>query len=228
MMGTIHGVLFDLDGTLIDTAHDLLVVLNLILKEQHKPTIHYDLLRQHVSGGLHAMMHCAFGIDETHETFRPLEKQCLDYYAAHIGQHAAFFEGIESLLDDLDQAHIPWGIVTNKPKRFTELLLKAMKLDQRARCVVAADTLAYMKPHPAPMLHACHLLKTEPQHTVYVGDFKTDVEASRAAQMPCVILTHGYYDNTTHPQDWGADLVLDNPRMLMTYLNQPIWSHDGN
>lgn len=221
----INAILFDLDGTLIDSAHPLLHSINLALKEHQRPLITYESLRQHISGGADAMVKHAFDIDEAHHQFADFKQQCLNHYANNITTNMCYFPGIEAVLDYLDAIHMPWGIVTNKSTRFTEPTLAAMGLADRAHVVVAADTLPYMKPHPAPLLHACEQLQQAPQHTLYVGDYETDVVASRAAGMPCMIVTYGYYPDHMQPHEWQADYTVDHADELLAYLKNSKENH---
>lgn len=211
-------VLFDLDGTLLDTAPDLLFAMNLSLQQHQKPLQTYTIFRQHVSGGTDAMLCHAFNMESTDAQFPAIKQQYLTHYYQHLATHTCFFDGMEAVLDYLDAQHIPWGIVTNKPTRFTLPILDAFGLASRTQCVVMADTLEHMKPHPAPMLHACNLLNKKPERTLYIGDFKTDVLASRAANMPCLIVTHGYYLAHMNPRDWGADITVDRAQDIIPHL----------
>ena len=220
MNTSIDAVLFDLDGTLLDTAHTLLYAINLALAEHQRPLINYQNFRQHVSGGADAMVSYAFDIDHDHPQFTTLKEQCLSHYANNLTANMRYFDGIEAVLDYLASQQIPWGIVTNKSTRFTLPTLKTLGLDLRTQVVVMADTLAHMKPHPAPLLHACKQLQKAPANTLYVGDFETDVIASRAAGMPCIAVTYGYYPQHMNPYDWNADQTIEHPRELLQYLVQ--------
>lgn len=220
MTKPIDAILFDLDGTLLDSAHTLLHAINLALAEHQKSLVEYEGFRRHISGGADAMVSYAFNIDRDHHQFDEIKEQCLNHYANNITTNVTYFDGIESVLDYLDHEGIPWGIVTNKSTRFTLPTLEALGLDKRVQTVVMADTLEHMKPHPAPLLHACEQLGKNPQNTLYVGDFETDVIASRAAGMPCVIVTYGYYPEHMNPHDWNADTTLDHADELLHHLQQ--------
>jgi 2-phosphoglycolate phosphatase len=214
----IDAILFDLDGTLLDTARDLLHCINLTLKEYDKLPSTYDVFRQHISGGIASMVTNSFDVDTEHEDFETIKKKCLNHYQNNLATHTIFFEGIEAVLDHLDEKQIPWGIVTNKSTRFTLPILEMFGLDNRIKCMVAADTLEHMKPHPAPMLHACKLLQQDPKNTLYIGDFETDIQAGRAAGMPCMAVTYGYYPANVNPHDWQADITVDHPDEILAHL----------
>lgn len=214
----INAVLFDLDGTLLDTGRDLLHCINLTLEEYNKAPTTYAIFRQFISGGIEAMVKNTFAIDITHKDFETIKQKCLEHYSRYFATHTVFFDGIEDVLDHLDDHQIPWGIVTNKSSRFTQPTLEAFNLHNRTHCVVTADTLEHMKPHPAPMLHACKLINQKPQNTLYIGDFETDVLASRAAGMPCMAVTYGYYPSHTHPNNWNADFTVDHPNDILSHL----------
>lgn len=220
MSKPIDAILFDLDGTLLDTAYTLLHAINLALAEHQRPLIDYKNFRRHVSGGADAMVSYAFNIDRDHHQFIELKEQCLNHYANNLTTDMHYFDGIEAVLDYLDREQIPWGIVTNKSTRFTLPTLKALGLDQRSQTVVMADTLKHMKPHPEPLLHACEQLGTNPANTLYVGDYETDVIASRAAGMPCIAVTYGYYPGHMNPHDWSADKTIDHADELLKHLHQ--------
>lgn len=216
----IDAILFDLDGTLLDTARDLLHSINHTSQHYDIPPSTYDVFRHHVSGGAASMVKHAFQIEPDHKDFDKIRQQWLDHYENNLATHTVFFDGIESVLNHLDEREIPWGIVTNKSTRFTTPTLKAFGLDKRAQCVVSADTLEHMKPHPAPMLHACEQLGKAPEHTLYIGDFKTDVLASRAAGMPCMVVTYGYYPADMNPHDWEADFTVHHADEILPHLKQ--------
>ena len=211
----IHAVLFDLDGTLADTARDLVAAMNLTLALHHRTPVTYDDFRRSVAYGTNVMVEHAFQIPMSDAQFNTIKHQFLEHYQQCIGKYTVLFDGIDTVLDYLDNHHIPWGIVTNKLKRFTMPLLHALQLDQRAKCIVAGDTTAYIKPRPEPLLHGCELLQCTPQETLYVGDYKIDVEAAKAAQMPNVIIKNQYHRLDENPDDWQADYVVENAKELL-------------
>ena len=214
----IRAVLFDLDGTLADTARDLLEAMNLTLALHNRPLVNYDEFRRSVAYGTNVMIEEAFQMNATDAPFDTIKHEFLDYYQQCIGNYTVLFDGIDAVLNYLDTHNIPWGIVTNKIMRFTLPLLQALHIDQRAKCIVAGDTTAYMKPHPEPLLKGCELLRCNPQETLYVGDYKIDVEAAKAAQMPNVIINNQYHRTDENPDDWQADIVVENAQELIRQM----------
>ena len=150
--------------------------------------------------------------------FEALRGRLLDLYRADIARHTRPFDGLTALLDRLEQAGIPWGIVTNKPGWLTAPLLAALGLDSRAGCVVSGDTLAQRKPHPLPLLHAAQLLVCEPGGCVYIGDAERDVVAGRAAGMRTVVAAFGYLGEDDDPASWGPDAIMAGPQELAEWL----------
>jgi len=217
MPGRIAQVLFDLDGTLADTAADLTAALNRVLDRRACPPLDVATLRPHVSQGGSAMIRFAFAIDESDARFAELKREFLSEYGAAVAHQTTLFDGTESLLTALESAGYAWGVVTNKQAAFTLPLVEALGLLPRAACVVSGDTTAHLKPHPEPLLHACRLLGCEPRAAVYVGDAQRDAQAAQAAGMPCVIAGYGYIDGSD-PLAWGAAAVIAHPRELLPWL----------
>jgi 2-phosphoglycolate phosphatase len=211
-------VLFDLDGTLLDSAHDLLYALNLTLAEESAAPIEYQTLRQYVTHGASRMVSEAFGITKNHPKHAALVKRFLQHYSEQLGNHAMLFPGTSELLDALDSYSIPWGIVTNKHQRFTLPLLAKLNLAERPGCIVCGDTLENHKPHPLPLLYACQGLEKKPTETLYVGDYHSDITASKAAHMPHVLVTYGYYEDHHNLNDWGAQFMADSPSDILKLL----------
>ncbi len=216
----IDAVLFDLDGTLLDTGLDLWHAMNATLKKYDKTPIDYSYFRQSITHGAAGMIKQSFELNEKDTDFETIRLQFLDEYENILAHHTELFDGMETLLNFLDQQQLPWGIVTNKSTRFTLPLLEKMNLDQRAHCIVTGDTLEHMKPHPAPLLHACKLINKQPKRTLYIGDYKTDVEACRAANMPHIIVSYGYFSVDEHPDQWEADHIVDHADEIVNWLKQ--------
>lgn len=214
----IKAVLFDLDGTLVDTAHDLLDAMNLTLVALNYPKTTHDDLRQHITGGVAHMFRETTDLDDQHHIFQQAVKDMLIHYEALSGNRATLFPGIDDVLDHLDQAHIPWGIVTNKSKRFSEPLVKKLGLEQRCGVLISGDSFERSKPHPLPLLFGCKQLKTTPINTLYVGDYRTDVEASKAACMPHICVTYGYYPQHERPYDWLAQYIAHTPADILKFI----------
>lgn len=210
-------MLFDLDGTLIDTARDMVgVLLNQLRDEGHEP-IEYELARSNVSHGSAGLINLAFPnvSDEEHERLRT---DYLDRYEEAVCVDSVLFPGLESLLDILQEAAIPWGIVTNKPARMTVPLLDALDLRRRAACMISGDTIPERKPDPAPMLLACKHTGIAPHKTVYVGDAARDIEAGKAAGMFTIAASYGYIPADDDPSAWGADIIVKDTQELTTIL----------
>lgn len=205
----IEHVLFDLDGTLADTADDLANALNAIRVKRGLTELAKTLIRPTVSLGGNAMIKLAFGLEEGDADFISTRDEFLEHYRQNIANETRLFDGMETLLHALENENKPWGIVTNKSGWLTEPLLKAMSLDKRAACIVCGDTLAQRKPHPAPILHACELMASDPTTTVYIGDAERDIEAGRRAGTKTLVALYGYIDETEDPVSWGADGMVN-------------------
>jgi len=214
----IRAVLFDLDGTLADTAPDLGHALNLLRERHGLPPLSAEAIRPQASHGARGLLGLGFGLTPEDPGFKALREEFLELYAANICLHTRLFPGTAELLEQLERRHILWGVVTNKPARFTEPLLQALGLAQRAACVVSGDTCANSKPHPEPMLLASRQTGVPPQACLYVGDAERDVEAAEAAGMPALVARYGYLDAHDQPETWGAHGMVDHPREILEYL----------
>jgi len=206
--------LFDLDGTLADTAPDLSFALNRVREEQNLPPLPLETVRNQVSNGAGALITLGFGFAEDHPNHEPLRQRLLNIYADNIAVHTRLFEGMEELLQYTEARQIPWGVVTNKPSRFTLPLMEQLRLTSRAACIVSGDTLERKKPHPAPLFHACQTIGCEAQHSVYVGDAARDIEAGNAAGMHTIAALFGYIDDLSQTQSWGADTSVSHPEQI--------------
>jgi phosphoglycolate phosphatase len=214
----VHGVLLDLDGTLLDTAPDMAAALNRLRAENGATALAFDVIRPHVSHGAAALVRLGFP-DVADEDFQRLRDRFLDVYAADIAGATTVFTGFGAVLDALEARQVPWGVVTNKQTSLTRPLLSHMQLADRAACVVCGDTVAQRKPHPAPLLHAASLLHLEPPQCVYVGDAERDVQAGRAAGMQTLVALFGYLGAQDRPERWQADGMLREPGELLGWLN---------
>lgn len=215
-------VLFDLDGTLIDTAPDMAAALNELLESEGRPALPFATLRPHVSHGSIGMLRVGFGDDLSADELERLRTAFLGRYQANLAIHSRPFAGIESLLDTIDAAGLRWGVVTNKPCWLTEPLLRVLGLDQRAAVIVSGDTLERCKPDPAPLLFACTTAGIPPASAVYVGDAERDVAAGRAAGMDTVVALYGYLGADDRPESWGATAHIDAPGDLRAHLGDRI------
>jgi phosphoglycolate phosphatase len=213
----LRGVLFDLDGTLLDTAPDMAKALNQLLVDEGMPELPYAYIRPHVSHGALRLVRLAFGEPDP-QRFEDLRRRFLDFYRADIAGQTRLFEGFEVVLDVLEAAGMRWGVVTNKPGWLTVPLLEQLGLAARSGCIVSGDTLAERKPHPMPLLHAASLLDLEPRECVYMGDAERDVQAARNAGMIPLVAAFGYLDAGEDPNAWQPDAVLGQPTDLLEWL----------
>ncbi len=210
-------VLFDLDGTLLDTAPDMVASLNQLCDEEDQPVLSYDLARSHVSNGSLGLLNVAFG-DRQQEQFPRLQKRFLAIYESRLCEATVLFPGMQALLDALDKAALSWGVVTNKPAYLTEPLLDALKLLEGCAVVVSGDTLPVRKPHPEPILHALEKTGVTADQSVYVGDAARDIQSGTAAGVATVAATYGYIQPGDNPADWNADYSIDHPGELPPIL----------
>ena len=211
-------VLFDLDGTLLDTAPDFVLALNALRAEEALPPLALEYIRAHVSHGSPAMIQAAFGADSDHARCERRRLRLLTLYASMLAQAAHLFPGMSEVLDALERRHLPWGIVTNKPGWLTTPLLAALALDSRAGCVISGDTTARAKPFPDPLLAAAAALGLPPAACLYVGDAERDITAARAAGMPAVVALYGYLGDGDLPHAWGSDGCIEQPLDLLTWI----------
>ena len=214
----IKAVLFDLDGTLADTAPDLGGAVNILLKQEGRPQQTLEILRPYTSQGVRGLLKAGFGIDATHSEYDDLAQRFLDIYIQRLCLETRLFDGILELLDRLEAMDLGWGIVTNKRMRFTDPLVELLQLSPRTNCVVSGDTVAEAKPSPLPILHACRLLECRPESTLYVGDDRRDIVAGNAAGCITVAVSYGYLGDSGPLHTWGADLIIDHPAELADYL----------
>jgi 2-phosphoglycolate phosphatase len=220
-----RAILFDLDGTLADTAPDLAAAVNLLRSARGLDPTDYALLRPTASAGARGMIGVAFGLTPQDDGYAALREGFFDNYQAAIAVHSSLFDGIAELLDGIAQAGLAWGIVTNKPARFTDPLLPLIGLGH-AGCVVSGDTTAHAKPHPAPLLEAAARLGLAPTQCWYVGDDLRDIQAGQAAGMPTIACGWGYCGQH-EPRAWNADHLLDTPQALLALLRRTLPGRDA-
>jgi len=213
-----EGVFFDLDGTLADTAPDLVAAANRLLIAKNKLPMPYETLRPMASAGARGLIQKSFGINKDHPEFIALRDQFLSFYEEALLVHSKLYEGMEELLQRLEDEKLPWGIVTNKQERFTVPLTEQMGLMQRAHCVVSGDTTPFSKPHPEPILHAARLTKVNPQKALYVGDDIRDIVSGKAAGMKTAAALYGYCGCNEPPSTWGANYQIQHPRELQQII----------
>ncbi len=221
---TFDAILFDLDGTLVDTAPDMVAVLLGMQAEYSRELLPYELARSHVSNGAVGLIRLAFpGADDA--LLKQLHQEYLDRYADAVCVHSTLFPELDELLDELDATGRPWGIVTNKPARMTDPLLAGLGLSARTACSISGDTLPQRKPDPAPLLLASQHLGVPLEKTVYVGDALRDIEAGRAAGMFTIAASYGYVTDDDDPTSWEADLIAADTRELTQYLLKGVSLH---
>ena len=218
MQSPYHGVFFDLDGTLADTASDLVAAANQLLIARKRAALPYEVLRPRASAGARGLIAGAFGIEPGHPDFNHLRDEFFANYESALLVNSVLFDGIDELLNQLDQAKLPWGIVTNKHERFTHPLTELMGLRQRAASTVSGDTTPHAKPHPEPILHAAKLAQVDPTKGLYVGDDIRDIVAGKAAGMKTVAAAYGYCGCAEPPEAWGADFLVETPQELMEII----------
>ena len=213
-----EGIFFDLDGTLADTAPDLVAATNKLLVARNLTPKPYEFLRPYASAGARGLLEGAFGISPDHEDFVALRDEFFSNYEKALLVDSKLFDGIDHLLDQMDAASLPWGIITNKSERFTNPLTDLMGLRQRAVSTVSGDTTPYSKPHPEPILHAARISNIDPSKSIYVGDDIRDVLAGKAAGMKTVAAAYGYCGCKEPPEAWGADYIAKNPLDLLQII----------
>ncbi len=216
---TPKAVLFDLDGTLADTAPDLAAAVNKMRTDRGMAPTPLEQLRPLASAGARGLIGVAFGVTPADSSFSELRAEFLANYAANIDDRTVLFDGIPELLQAIDQCGLRWGVVTNKPSLYTDALLPLIGL-QHAACAVSGDTTPHPKPHPAPLYEACRQLALSPGDCWYVGDDLRDIEAGRAAGMPTIAAGWGYCGHS-EPASWQADLIAELPTDIRKLLNMP-------
>ena len=214
----IEAVLFDLDGTFADTAPDLATALNYVRDQRGLRPLPLKTIRPQASHGSIGLLKLGFNIEPEAPDFAALRESFLNYYANHICVHTALFPGMAQLIETLEQRGLPWGIVTNKPHRFTLPLMQALGYAQRAACLVSGDTCLRAKPYPDPLLKASELLDIVPQSCLYLGDDLRDMEAAQAAGMRGIIARYGYIDIQANLNNWHADGDVDSPLALLSCI----------
>lgn len=214
-------VLFDLDGTLVDSAPDLAGAVNDLRALHGQPPMPYAALRPLAGAGARGMLGAGFGVTPEDSRFAALREGFLEIYRGRLLQSSVVFESVPELLNRIEVSGRPWGVVTNKALYLAAPLLEGLNLRHRAAVLVGGDSTAHTKPHPAPLLHAAQCLGVEPGRCVYVGDDARDVQAGRAAGMCTVAVGWGYLGVGDPVQAWGADQVVDSPAALLNWLRLP-------
>lgn len=215
---TFQGVLFDLDGTLLDTAPDFIAVVNQLRIHHSLPHLPDEIVRAQVSNGAGALVRLALTLEETSPDFQDKRQQLLTLYESHLSIHTQPFPGVQALLTQLDQDRIPWGIVTNKPVQYAKPLLQQQGLLDRSACLICPDHVTHRKPHPEPLFKACEAMNVMPDQCVYIGDHKRDIDAGRNAGMITIAALYGYIAQNEQPETWQADYYARNSTDLCTII----------
>jgi len=214
---TPRAVLFDLDGTLADTAPDLAYAVNRMREDRGLPTTPYDLLRPMASAGARGLIGVAFGVQPGDTEFEAMRTEFLANYEAHIADSTVLFDDIVALLIRIESNNQRWGVVTNKPLRYTDALLPLIGL-AHAACSISGDTTPHPKPHPEPLFEAARRLQLAPEQCWYVGDDLRDIQAGKAAGMPTIAAGWGYC-GMSEPANWDADFIAGSPREIIELLS---------
>ena len=212
-------VLFDLDGTLADTAPDLAAALNKMRTDRGMHGLPLDPLRRMASSGARGLVGVGFGLKPGDPGYEAHRVEFLDNYERALNVHTRLFDGVPELLASLEAMPRKWGVVTNKAKRFTDPLAQLIGFTARAACVVSGDTTPHAKPHPAPLLHAAQVSGVDPLRCIYIGDDLRDIQAGRAAGMRTLAVSWGYLGEGEAPASWGADAVIDTPAAVLDFLD---------
>jgi phosphoglycolate phosphatase len=216
--GVVKAVLFDLDGTFADTAPDLAAALNHTRAMRNLPPLPLDIVRSQASHGSRGLLKLGFGIEPEHPDYNMLRDIFLDFYARNICVHTRLFGDMADLVAELERRGIKWGIVTNKPHRFTLPLMQALGYAERAACLISGDTCTHAKPHPEPMLKACEIMSVAPAQCLYLGDDLRDMQAANAAKMPGIIASYGYVSADATVENWNAQGSVDKPSELLSLI----------
>ena len=214
----IKAVLFDLDGTFADTAPDLAAALNHTRATRHLPPLPIEVLRPQASHGSRGLLKVGFDIEPEHPDYDKLRDIFLDYYAKNICVKTQLFGDTARLIDTLEQRGIKWGIVTNKPHRFTVPLMQALGMASRAACLISGDTCTHAKPHPEPMLKACEIIGVSPAQCLYLGDDLRDMQAANAVGMRGIIANYGYVSADASVENWNAHGSINKPTELLDFI----------
>lgn len=213
-----QAVLFDLDGTLVETASDLGYALNLLRERHGQPFLPEETIRPYASHGSRGLLEIGFGLYPTDASFEAMRAEYLDLYSQVMLRQPLLFEGMAETLQEIEARGFRWGIVTNKPRRFTLPMIEHLGLASRAGAVISGDDAPQPKPSPQTLLLACEKMSIDPQQTLYVGDAERDVQAGNAAGMTTLIALFGYLSEQDQPQTWGASACIAHPQDLLDYL----------
>ncbi|WP_447590739.1 N-acetylmuramic acid 6-phosphate phosphatase MupP [Aquipseudomonas campi] len=220
----LRAVLFDMDGTLLDTAPDFIAVCQAMRLDRGLEPLDNTLIRDHISGGARAMVAATFAIDPQAEGFEALRQEFLERYQSHCAVFSKLFDGMAALLEDIEQAKLLWGVATNKPVCFAEPIMQQLGLATRSAVLICPDHVSRSKPDPEMLLLACEKLGIQPGEALFVGDDLRDIESGRAAGCKTAAVTYGYIHPDDNPRHWGADVVVDHPQDLRAVLDRALCS----
>lgn len=214
-MQKISTVLFDLDGTLIDTAPDMAYALNALLKEEHYAALSFTDIRPAVSNGSAALVQLGFPSITDNAALTRLKKRYLEIYESNLCVNSVLFPGMQQLINTLESRQIRWGVITNKPGWLTNPLMQAVGLSEHASCIISGDTTKNRKPHPEPMYLACKQTQSHPKNCIYIGDALRDIQAGNNAGMTSVIANYGYIGIEENTTEWGANYIINTPAEII-------------
>ncbi|KNC12787.1 MULTISPECIES: N-acetylmuramic acid 6-phosphate phosphatase MupP [Pseudomonas] len=218
----LRAVLFDMDGTLLDTAPDFIAICQAMRAARQLPPIDEQRVRDVISGGAKAMVQAAFDLSPQAPEFETLRLEFLERYQDGCAVHSHLYDGMAQLLADIEQARLIWGVVTNKPLRFAEPIMQQLGLAQRSAILICPDHVTRSKPDPEPLLLACSKLELDPASVLFVGDDLRDIESGRDAGTKTAAVRYGYIHPNDNPDHWGADVVVDHPSDLRRVLDQAL------
>jgi phosphoglycolate phosphatase len=220
----LRAVLFDMDGTLLDTAPDFVAVCQAMRAARDLAPVSEQLIRDVVSGGARAMVSATFDLEVGAEGFEALRQEFLERYQQHCAVLSKPFDGMLELLGDIEASRLIWGVATNKPVTFAEPIMQQLNLAERSAVLVCPDHVARSKPAPDMLLLACEKIGVAPADVLFVGDDARDIEAGRAAGCKTAAVTYGYIHPEDNPRHWGADVVVDHPLELRAVLDRALCS----
>jgi 2-phosphoglycolate phosphatase len=220
----LRAVLFDMDGTLLDTAPDFIAICQAMLAERGFPRVDDKLIRDEISGGAKAMVSAAFAMSPDAPEFEALRLEFLARYQTDCAVHSKLFDGMAELLADIEKANLIWGVVTNKPVRFAQPIMEQLGLSERSALLICPDHVTKSKPDPEPLLLACKMLDLDPASVLFVGDDLRDIESGSDAGTKTAAVRYGYIHPHDNPDHWGADVVVNHPLELRRVLDDALCS----
>ncbi|GFM72425.1 N-acetylmuramic acid 6-phosphate phosphatase MupP [Pseudomonas capsici] len=220
----LRAVLFDMDGTLLDTAPDFIAISQAMLADRGLPAVADKLIRDEISGGAKAMVAATFAMSPQDPAFEPLRLEFLERYQRDCAVHSRLFDGMAELLADIEKSGLIWGVVTNKPVRFAQPIMEQLGLAERSALLICPDHVTHSKPHPEPLILACSQLDLDPASVLFVGDDLRDIESGRDAGTKTAAVRYGYIHPNDNPDHWGADVVVDHPLDLRKVLDNALCS----